>query len=172
MSIILSGGGDLLKPELGLFVWTLVVFLIVFFILKKFAWKPILSSLSERETKIADSIATAEKVKAEMAQLQSDNENLLKQAREERSIMLKEAKETKDKIINEAKEQAKAEADKIMTNARLQIEQQKNKALTEVKNEVGNLAVAVAEKLVRKQFADAAAQKDYATTLAKEIKLN
>ena len=99
---------DLLTPDLGLFIWNLLAFLIVFFILKKFAWKPILKSLKERETGIADSLATAEKVKAEMAQLKNENEALLAKAREERAQMLKEARETKDKIINEAKEQAKA----------------------------------------------------------------
>ena len=93
---------DLLLPHLGLIVWTLLAFLIVFFILKKFAWKPILKSLGEREDNIANSIATAEKVKLEMAQLKNDNEALLVQAREERALMLKDAKETKDKIIGEA----------------------------------------------------------------------
>ena len=90
---------DLLTPELGLFVWTLVAFLIVFFILAKFAWKPILKSLGERESSIADSIATADRVKKEMAQMKSENEQLMQKAREERSQMLKEAKEVKDKMI-------------------------------------------------------------------------
>jgi len=88
---------DLLTPELGLFFWTLIAFLAVFMILRKFAWGPILSSLGEREKGIADSIASAERVKNEMSQLQSENEKLLAQAREERSIMLKEAKEIKDR---------------------------------------------------------------------------
>ena len=94
---------DLLTPELGLFFWTLLAFLAVFLILRKFAWGPILSSLGEREKGIADSIATAQRVKAEMAQLKSENEKLMAQAREERSTMLKEAKEIKDRMINEAK---------------------------------------------------------------------
>ncbi len=101
---------DLLIPSFGLIIWTLLAFLIVFFILKKFAWKPILSSLKERETTIADSLATAERMKAEMAQFKSENEALLAKAREERAQLLKEARDTKDKIISEAKEQAKIEA--------------------------------------------------------------
>src|ERR1700749_2715039 len=98
---------QLLTPDLGLLVWTLLAFLIVAFILGKFAWPAIIKGLNEREGKIADSIASAEKVRAEMAQLKNDNEALLAKAREERAQLLKEAKETKDKIINEAKDEAK-----------------------------------------------------------------
>ena len=116
---------DLLTPDLGLFIWNLLAFLILYLILRKTAWKPILKSLNEREQGISDSLATAEKVKAEMAQLKSENEALLAKAREERAQLLKEARETKDKIINEAKDQAKLEAGKIITDARTAIEQQK-----------------------------------------------
>lgn len=163
---------DLLTPELGLFIWTLVAFLIVFFILGKFAWKPILKSLGERESSIADSIATADRVKKEMAQMKNENEQLMQQAREERSQMLKEAKETKDRIVNEAKDAAKAEANKIIADAQQQIQQQKMAALTEVKNEIGKLAVEVAEKVLRKELATADAQSSYANLLVEEIKLN
>ncbi len=162
----------LITPALGLFFWTLVAFLIVLFILKKFAWKPILNMLNERETGIASSIAAAEQVKLEMAEMKAENERLLQDAREERSLMLKEAKDAKDKIINEAKAQAKAEAAKIMEDARIQIDNKKNAALTEVKNEIGNMAVAVAEKVLRKQLDPAQAQSEYINMLANEIKLN
>ena len=162
----------LLIPDFGLFFWTLLCFLIVLFILKKFAWGPIVKTLHERESGIADSIAAAEKVKEEMKLMQAQNENLLIQAREERTLMLKEAKETKDKIIGEAKEQAKAEAGKIMDDTRLQIERQKNAAMTEVKNEIGKLAVEVAEKILRKQLTGQEAQQGYVQMLADEIKLN
>ena len=162
----------LLIPDFGLFFWTLLCFLIVLFILKKFAWGPIVKTLHERESGIADSIAAAEKVKEEMKQMQAQNEHLLIQAREERTLMLKEAKETKDKIIGEAKEQAKVEAGKIMDDTRLQIERQKNAAMTEVKNEIGKLAVEVAEKILRKQLAGQEAQQGYVQMLAEEIKLN
>ena len=130
----------MLDVGLGLFAWNLIAFLVVLFLLRKFAWQPILKSLNERETKIADSIATADRVKAEMAQLQSENEALMAKAREERAALLKEAKETRDKIVNEAKEQAKAEANKVIAEAQLAINNQKKAALTEVKNEVTGLA--------------------------------
>ena len=116
---------ELLTPEFGLLIWTLLAFLIVFFILKKFAWPAIIKGLKEREQGIADSLATAEKVKAEMAQLKNENEALLAKAREERAQLLKEARETKDKIINEAKEQAKIEANKIISEAQAAIETKK-----------------------------------------------
>ncbi len=163
---------DLLTPELGLFFWTLVAFIAVFLILRKFAWGPILSSLGEREKGIADSIATAERVKAEMSQLKSENEKLMAQAREERSIMLKEAKEMKDRIVNEAKTQAKEEANKIIVDAQHQIQQQKMAALTEVKNEIGNLAVEVAGKILRKELSGAKGQEAYMQLLSEDIKLN
>jgi F-type H+-transporting ATPase subunit b len=108
---------ELLTPQLGLFIWTLLAFLIVFILLRKFAWGPILNSLGEREKGIADSLETAQRVKAEMAQMKSENEELMARAREERSLMLKEARETRDKIVNEAKEQAKIEANKVIAEA-------------------------------------------------------
>lgn len=163
---------DLLTPEFGLFLWTTLAFLLVFFILRKFAWKPILDSLGEREKGIADSISAAEKIKNEMGQLRSENEDLMIKARDERAQMLKEAKEMKDRIVHEAKEQAKAEANKIIADAQVQIQQQKMAALTEVKNEIGNLAVEVAEKILRKQLADSANQSSYMSMLTDDIKMN
>jgi F-type H+-transporting ATPase subunit b len=162
----------LLTPGLGLFVWTLIAFLAVFFILKKFAWKPILETLQQREKHIADSIATADKVKAEMALLKSENEALMVQAREERSQMLKEAKETRDRIVAEAKDKAKSEASKIIADAQLAIEQQKNAAITEVKNQVGNLVLEVAEKVLRRELSNKAEQETYIKELSQDIKLN
>jgi F-type H+-transporting ATPase subunit b len=155
-----------------LFIWNLLAFLVVFLILKKFAWKPILKSLKDREDNISDSLATAEKVKAEMAQIKNENETLLAKAREERSQMLKEAKDTKDKIIAEAKEAAKAEVAKIMTDAHASIEQQKMAALTDVKNQVGLLVIEVAEKVLRRELANKNDQETYIQTLTNEVKLN
>jgi F-type H+-transporting ATPase subunit b len=163
---------ELLLPGLGIMAWTLVAFLIVLLILKKFAWTPILKSLNEREANIADSIATAKRVKAEMAQLQSENEALLAKAREERATLLKEAKESADKMVADAKNKAKAEYDKILADAQLAIQQQKNAALSEVKNQVGNLVVEVAEKVLRKELADKAQQEGYIKQLTAEVKLN
>ena len=133
----------LLKPEFGLLIWTLLAFLIVFFILKKFAWPAIIKGLKDRQQTIADSLATAENIKAEMAQMKSENEVLLATAREERALMMKEARETKDKIISEAKEQAKIDANKIILEAQAAINTQKMAALTEVKNQVGKLVIEV-----------------------------
>ncbi len=163
---------DLLTPGFGLFFWTLIAFSIVFFLLKKFAWKPILEALNEREKGIADSISAADRIKAEMANMKSEHDVLLNQAREERTLLLKEAKETKDKIVNEAKDLAKEEANKIMMEARQQIEFQKNAAIIDVKNQIGSLVIEVSEKVLRKELSNKAEQNQYINTLANEIKLN
>jgi F-type H+-transporting ATPase subunit b len=151
----------LLNPDLGLIVWTAVAFFIVLFLLRKYAWKPILSSLNDREASIADSLATAERVKAEMVQLKSENEALLAKAREERALMLKEAKDTRDKMVAEAKEQAKEEAGKIIADAQVAINNQKMAALVDVKNQVGKLALEVAEKVLRKELSTNAEHEKY-----------
>ncbi len=163
---------DLLIPGFGLFFWNTLAFLLVLFILAKFAWKPILKTLGEREKGIADAISSAEKMKGEMSQMKSENEKLMAQANEERSAMLKEAKELKDRIVNEAKEQAKAEANKIIADAQVQINQQKNAAMAEVKNEIGSIALEVAEKILRKQLATTEGQEAYMSMAADSIKLN
>ena len=163
---------ELLQPGAGLILWTLLAFIIVFIILRKYAWKPILSSLKERETGIANSLATAERVKAEMAQLKSENEVMLAQARDERNRMVKEGKETTDRMIAEAKERAKAEYDRIVADAQIAIQQQKNAALTEVKNEVGKLVIEVSEKVLRRELSNRAEQENYIKGLAETVKLN
>ncbi len=162
----------LLLPEFGLLIWTLLAFLIVFFILGKFAWPAIVKGLKERETGIADSLATAERVRAEMAQLKSENEELLVQAREERATMLKDARDIKEKMINEAKEQAKAAAEKIIADAQSAIERNKMAALIEVKNEIGILVVEITEKILRRELEDRNEQEKYIKKLAEEVKLN
>ena len=163
---------DLLLPHLGLIVWTILAFLIVLLILKKFAWKPILKGLSDRETNIANSIASAERVKLEMAQLKNENEALLVSAREERATMLKEAKEIKDRMINDAKQEAKVQAAKIITDAQASINQQKMAAITDLKNQVGNLVIEVSEKILRRELSNKAEQEGYIKQLAEEVKLN
>lgn len=163
---------SLLTPHLGFFIWTLVAFVVVLFLLKKFAWKPILKSLNERESNIANSIAAAEKVKAEMAQMKSENEALLAKAREERAQLLKEARETKDKIINEAKDQAKVEAGKIIAETQAAINTQKMAAITEVKNQVGKLVIEVSEKILRRELGNKEAQESHIKGLVDEVKLN
>ena len=163
---------DLLLPHLGLIVWTIIAFLVVLFILKKYAWKPILKGLDDREATIASSIATAERVKLEMAQLKSENEELLAAAREERAAMLKEAKEIKDKIINDAKDEAKVHASKIITDAQASINNQKMAAMTDLKNQIGNLVIEVSEKILRRELADKVGQEQYIKELAAGVKLN
>lgn len=163
---------DLLQPALGLFLISLIIFIIVFLILKKFAWTPILSTLKEREDSISDSIATAERVKEEMAQMKAEHEHVLAEAKAERSKILKEAKEAKDHIISEAKAQAQAEAKKIIHDASIAIENQKMAALTDVKNQVGTLVIEVAEKVLRKELSDKQNQETYIRQLASEIKMN
>jgi F-type H+-transporting ATPase subunit b len=163
---------QLLTPALGLIIWTLLAFLLVFFILKKYAWPSILGGLHKREQTIADSLATAERIKSEMAQMKSENETILAKAREERAQMLKEARETKDKIINEAKEQAKAEANKIISSAQEAIDAQKMAALTEVKNQVGKLVIDVTEKILRKELNNKEAQEAHIKDLVNEVNLS
>lgn len=163
---------NLLTPGLGLLVWTLVAFLVVFFLLKKYAWPAIIKGLTERENGIAEALETAEKVKAEMAQMKNENEALLAKAREERAQLLKEARETRDKIVSEAKDLAKAEANKIIVEAQAAINQQKLAALTDVKNRVGNLVIEVSEKVLRRELANKADQETYINQLAEVVKLN
>lgn len=157
---------QLLTPELGLLIWTLVAFLIVFFILKKFAWPAIIKGLSDREQHIAHSIASAERIKLEMAQLKNDNEAFLIQAREERAVLLREAKETKDKLINDAREEAKLQAAKIVADAQITINNQKMAALTDLKNEVGNLVIELSEKVLRRELSNKGAQEVFIRELA------
>jgi len=163
---------DLLTPDPGLIFWTLLAFLVVFFILAKYAWPAIIGGLKAREQGIAEAIASAEKVKAEMATLKNENEALLTKAREERAMMIKEAKETSDKMIADAKEKAKGEYDRIVADAQAAINQQKMAALTEVKNQVGSLVIEVSEKILRRELSDKPQQEKYIQELAGDIKLN
>jgi F-type H+-transporting ATPase subunit b len=163
---------ELLLPGVGLLLWTLIAFVIVLVILKKFAWKPILKGLKDRETNIADAIASAEKVKAEMAALKNENEALLVKAREERAIMIKEAKETSDRMISDAQGKARSEYDRIVAEAQSAIDQQKNAALIDVKNQVGKLVIEVAEKVLRRQLDNKPQQEAYIKQLADTVKLN
>ncbi|MCC6288674.1 MAG: F0F1 ATP synthase subunit B [Chitinophagaceae bacterium] len=162
----------LVLPDPGLLIWSTLAFLILLFVLGKFAWKPIMKAIGEREKGINEAIASAEKIKAEMAQLQSDNEKLLVQAREERAQILNEAKAIKDKIIAEAKEQAKTEAAKIMAETQQAIENQKMAAVVDLKNQVGNLVIEVSEKVLRRELLNKAQQETYIKELANDIKLN
>ncbi|HEX7690872.1 MAG TPA: F0F1 ATP synthase subunit B [Sediminibacterium sp.] len=162
----------LVLPDIGLVFWTTIAFLILLFVLGKFAWKPIMKAITEREQGIEDALARADKMKAEMAVMQSQNEQLMVQAREERAVMIKEAKEQAAKMISDAKEKAKAEHDRIVTEAQVTIAQQTNAALTEVKNQVGALVIEVSEKILRRELAGKTEQEKYIKELADGVRLN
>lgn len=162
----------LVSPDPGLLIWSTVSFLILFFLLSKFAWKPIIKALDERERSIEDALAKAEMAKEEMAKLTTENEELLKQARAERDDILKQAKELKDQIVGDAKVSAQAEGAKMIEKAKQEITNQKNAALAEVKNQVSNLSLEIAEKILRRQFDDKNRQEVLVSELLKEVKLN
>jgi F-type H+-transporting ATPase subunit b len=163
---------DLITPQIGLIFWMVVTFVTVLFILKKFAWKPILSALSEREQNIQEALDTAKKAKEEMAALKSDNERLIQEARAERDAMLREARDTKDAIIAESKSKAQAEANKIMAAARDTINTEKNAAITELKNQVASMSIEIAEKILRHELSNDDKQKALLENLVKDISLN
>ena len=162
----------LVLPDIGLVFWNTIAFLVLLIVLGKFAWKPMLKALAERESGIEEALLRADKMKAEIAAMQNENEALLAKAREERAGMIKDAKETADKMVSEAKDKAKQEYDRIISDAQLAITQQKNAALTEVKNQVGTLVVEVAEKILRKELSNKAEQESYIKQIAEGVKLN
>ena len=138
--------------SLGLFVWQSVIFIGLLFLLKKYAWGPILNSVNERETSIKDALASAEAARAEMENLQSDNQRILKEARAEKEALLKEARTTRAELINTAKEEAQAEAEKILSQAQEAIQNEKRAALNELKEQVGTIAMGIAEKVLQKEL--------------------
>lgn len=158
--------------SVGLFFWQSLLFIALILLLKKFAWGPILTAVEEREDGIKDALEAADKAKAEMQELNADNERILTEARIERDALLKEAREIKDKIVNDAKEQANSEADKILTLANEQINNEKLKAITELKNTVATLSIDIAEKVLRSELSDKKKQEDLVENALKETELN
>lgn len=163
---------ELLIPEIGLLAWNTISFLVLVFLLAKFAWKPIMKAIHERERNIDDALNKAELAKQEMARLTSQNEELLKQAKAERDQILKEAKILKDNMINEAKIAAQAEGAKLIEKARLEIENQKKSALAELKGQVSALSLDIAERVLRNELGDKAKQQDLVSSLLKDVELN
>lgn len=163
---------DLLVPEIGLLVWNTVAFLILVFLLGKFAWKPIMKAIQEREQNISDALNKAELAKQEMARLTAQNQDLMQQARAERDEILKEAKTLKDSILAEAKKQAQVEGAKLIEKAKIEIENQKKAALIEVKDQVSSLSLEIAERVLRNQLDDKAKQEALVTNLLKDVELN
>jgi F-type H+-transporting ATPase subunit b len=156
----------------GLFFWQALLFIGLLLLLRKFAWKPILGSVNEREQKISESLELAEKTKKEMELLQASNENLLKEARAERDAMIKEAKETANKMVEDAKGKAKEEAEKVMTSARESINAEKVAAISELKTQVAAFSIEIAEKLVKDELSSPDKQKALADKLAGDINMN
>ena len=163
---------SLTTPAIGTVVWTAIIFGLFFFLLAKFAWKPILSMVKERDETIKNSLEAAERAKEEMLQLQSDNEIILRKAREERELILKEAKDIKEKIIVEAKEKADTETQKSITQARQQIQAEKTAAINDIKQQVAELSVMIAEKVLKKELSNKGEQEKMVDALIDEIKLN
>jgi F-type H+-transporting ATPase subunit b len=163
---------ELVKPGIGLIFWMTVTFGILLFLLTKFAWKPIMSALRERESSIEDALNSARKAKEEMAQLTASNEKMLAEARLERDKLLKEARETKDAIISEAKTKASAEADRLIASARQTINNEKVAAIHELKNQVASMSIEIAEKILRHELANDDKQKALVSSLLKEVNLN
>ncbi len=167
--ILLSN--SLTTPAIGTLFWTVVIFTMFFLILTKFAWKPILNMVKQREEMIKGSLASAEKARKEMVKLQSDNEAILKKAREERESILKEAREVRDKMIAEAKGKASEEADKIVEKARTGIEREKALALADIREQVANLSVDIASKLLSEKLSQTGEQGKLIDHYLKDIDL-
>ena len=156
----------------GLFFWQLVILAILIVLLGKFAWKPILNSLTEREDGIRDAIASAEKARQDMASLQADNQRILQEARAERDTMLKEAREMKEKMIADSKTEAQAQGLKMIEQAKAAIEGEKNAAMAELKTQVSSLSLEIAEKLLKDELSNKEAQTKLVEKMLGDVKLN
>jgi F-type H+-transporting ATPase subunit b len=160
---------SLTSPALGLVFWTTIIFALFFIILKKFAWKPILNAVKARDEMIKGSLASAEKARKEMLKLQSDNEAILRKAREEREVILKEARNVRDKLIAEAKGKATEEAEKIVEKAKVGIEREKTKALSEIHEQVASLSIDIASKLLGEKLQKTEEQEKLINKYLKDI---
>jgi F-type H+-transporting ATPase subunit b len=163
---------ELLTPGTGLILWQLIIFVALVFLLSKLAWKPIISSLKERENSIQSALDTAERARAEMAQLKSDNEKLLKEARIERDNMLKEAREVANRMRDDATADAKKSADKIINEARAAINVEKEAAMRDVRAQVALFSLDIAEKLMKKNLSSDKEQKNLVEGFINDLKLN
>jgi len=163
---------ELVTPAIGLVFWTVLIFLILLVLLGKFAWKPILNAVKSRTESIKEALSSAEKAKEEMAKLQGDNEVILKEARIERDRILKETRDLKDKTISDAKIQAKEEADAVIASAKAAIESEKRAAINEIKNQVANLSIEIAEKILSKELSDKNNQKALIEDLLNKTNIN
>ena len=156
----------------GLIIWTTIIFTLLLIVLKKFAWKPILKAVDERNNSIEQALKSADKAKKEMEMLNADNERILTEAKKERDSLLKEAREIKEEIINDARNKANGEADKILNSAKEQIANEKMKAITELKNSVAMLSIEIAEKVLKRELKDKTNQEEFVESVLKESDLN
>ena len=156
----------------GLFFWQTLIFLLLIFLLRKFAWKPILDAVNEREEGIKNALLSAEIAKRDMQNLKSDNEKLLAEARVERDVILKEAREIKDKIVSEAKDEAQVQAGKMIEQAKAAINSEKNAAMAELKNQVSSLSIEIAEKILKSELTDKESQTKLVEKMLGDVKLN
>lgn len=163
---------QLLTPGIGLIIWQTIVFVLLFLLLSKLAWRPIINSLKDRERSIQDALDTAEKARHEMSQLRSDNEKLLNEAREERDRILREAREVSNKMREDAQHEAKKVSDKIVEDARAAINIEKQAAMKEIKVQVAMFSLEIAEKLMKKNLSSDKAQKDLVESYVKDLKVN
>lgn len=158
--------------SVGLFFWQSILFLVLIFVLRKLAWKPMLGAVNERESSIKEALASAEKAREEMENLNAENERIMNEARVERDAMLKEAREIKERMITDAKDLAREEGDKMITQAKAQIENEKMAAIEELKNQVGMLSLEIAEKVIEGELKEGGKQKELVGSLLAEVKLN
>lgn len=158
--------------SLGLFFWQFILFVGLIFLLKKFAWKPILNAVNEREEGIKNALLSAENAKKEMQNLKSDNEKLLAEARAERDAMMKEAREIREKMINDAKIEAQTQGEKMIEQAKVAIESEKNAAMADLKNQVSSLSLSIAEKILKDELSNKEAQTKIVEKMLDEVKLN
>ncbi len=163
---------DLILPNIGLFFWSAVIFLVFFFILRAFAWRPILNAIHKRESQIEEALKKAEEARSEMTQLQANNEALLREARAERDEIIRQANEMKEKIVKEAKNEAAEAAGLEKQKALQQIEAEKRAAVQEIKSTASQLAVEAAEKVLRRAFEDKKTQQEYAEKIITDLSQN
>ncbi len=163
---------ELITPSVGTMFWGGIVFILLLILLAKFAWKPMLTAVKEREQSIAESLELADKTKHEMQQLQAQNEKLLKEARVERDNIIKEANEVSKKLVAEARDSAKVEANKIIEDAQKAITNEKNQAMAEIKTHVAALSLEIAEKIIKGELSSDDKQKTLANQLVEDINLN
>ncbi len=163
---------DLITPGLGLVFWSLITFFILLIVLRKFAWKPILGAIDERESGIKNALEAADKARMEMENLKADNERILNEARAEREAMLKDAREIKNKMVSDAKEEAQEQATKMITQAQEAIANEKRSAMAELKNHVASLSIEIAEKVVREELTNKDKQLALVASMLGDAKLN